>query len=151
MLRLTYRIPDHAEGLLLPAAAVPKVRDQLWEHTCFEAFVRLRGAPEYIELNFSPSTEWAAYGFDDYREGMRAISLHLPKIISTPSGNRFELSAGVEMPPEWEFLRWRLNLCAILEERDGTKSHWALAHPPGKPDFHHPDCFVLDLPPPASS
>jgi len=22
-----------------------------------------------------------------------------------------------------------------------------LAHPPGKPDFHHPDCFALELPP----
>ena len=25
-------------------------------------------------------------------------------------------------------------------------SYWALAHPPGKPDFHHPDCFALELP-----
>jgi hypothetical protein len=36
-----------------------------------------------------------------------------------------------------------LGLSAVLEEQDGTKSYWALAHPPGgKPDFHHPDCFV---------
>jgi len=40
----------------------------------------------------------------------------------------------------------KLGLSAVIEEIDGTKSYWALAHPPGKPDFHHPDCFALTLP-----
>ena len=39
----------------------------------------------------------------------------------------------------------KLALSAVIEELDGTKSYWALAHPPGKPDFHHPDCFALTL------
>jgi len=45
----------------------------------------------------------------------------------------------------------RIGLSAVIEETDGTKSYWALRHPPGKPDFHHPDCFALTLgaPPPA--
>ena len=35
---------------------------------------------------------------------------------------------------------------AILEEVDGTKSYWALAHPVGeKPDFHAADCFAATL------
>jgi MOSC domain-containing protein YiiM len=42
--------------------------------------------------------------------------------------------------------RWRLGLSAVIEETSGRKSCWALAHPPGKPDFHHSDCFVLWLP-----
>jgi len=33
-----------------------------------------------------------------------------------------------------------------FEETNGRLSYWALAHPPGKPDFHHPDCFALELP-----
>ena len=40
---------------------------------------------------------------------------------------------------------WRAALSAVIEEASGTKSYWALAHPPGKPDFHHSDAFVLDL------
>jgi hypothetical protein len=40
----------------------------------------------------------------------------------------------------------RLALSAVIEETDGRKSYWALAHPPGTPDFHHPDCFTLELP-----
>jgi hypothetical protein len=39
-----------------------------------------------------------------------------------------------------------MGISAILVERDGRKSYWALAHPPGEPDFHHPDCFALELP-----
>ena len=42
---------------------------------------------------------------------------------------------------------WELGLSAILEEKDGTKSYWALAHPEGdKPDFHDPACFAAHLP-----
>jgi hypothetical protein len=36
-------------------------------------------------------------------------------------------------------------LSAVIETRDGAKSYWALAHPPGKPDFHHADCFIGQL------
>ena len=39
-----------------------------------------------------------------------------------------------------------IGLSAVIEETDGTKSYWALRHPPGPPDFHHPDCFALELP-----
>ena len=44
----------------------------------------------------------------------------------------------------------KLNLAAVIEERDGTKSYWAIAHPPGdRPNFHHPACFAATLPPKA--
>ena len=42
--------------------------------------------------------------------------------------------------------RWELGLSAVLEEKDGTKSYWALAHPTEKPDFHAAGCFVARLP-----
>jgi hypothetical protein len=38
-----------------------------------------------------------------------------------------------------------LGLSAVLEEANGRKSYWALAHPPGKADFHHADCFTLEF------
>jgi hypothetical protein len=40
---------------------------------------------------------------------------------------------------------WRLGLSALIEETSGRKSYWALAHPPGKPDFHHADCFAHEF------
>ena len=40
---------------------------------------------------------------------------------------------------------WRLGLSAVIEETNGDTSYWALAHPAGKADFHHADCFAYEL------
>lgn len=44
-----------------------------------------------------------------------------------------------------------MGLSAVIEERDGTKSYWALAHAPGSPDFHNRDCFIATLPAPSAA
>jgi hypothetical protein len=44
-----------------------------------------------------------------------------------------------------------LALSAVVEERNGALSYWALRHSPGKPDFHHPEAFALELAPPAGT
>jgi hypothetical protein len=41
--------------------------------------------------------------------------------------------------------RLRLGLTAVIEQANLAKSYWALAHPPGEPDFHHRDGFALTL------
>jgi hypothetical protein len=48
-------------------------------------------------------------------------------------------------------VRLKLALCAVIEEESGMLSYWALNHPPGKPDFHHPDSFALEIGPPNPS
>ena len=54
------------------------------------------------------------------------------------------LGATIAVPAD---TNWELGLSAVLEEKDGTKSYWALAHPnPEKPDFHDPGCFAAHLP-----
>ena len=42
---------------------------------------------------------------------------------------------------------WRLGLSAVIEDANGDISYWALAHPPGKPDFHHADGFACEFSP----
>lgn len=101
---------------------------------------------EYVEFNLSPSGEWGAYRFDDYRSGMRNADVDAPAFISTNPVNRFELSAQIALPM-WAQDQWAANFTAVIEQRDGTKSYWALAHPDGPPDFHNRDCFVAHLPP----
>jgi hypothetical protein len=44
----------------------------------------------------------------------------------------------------------RLGLAAVIEDKTGIFSYWALRHPSAKPDFHHPDSLVLELPAPAT-
>src|SRR4029453_14125307 len=104
----------------------------------FEAFARATSGSGYLELNLSPSTAWAAYRFEDYRVGMApAEGVGDPGIVLAPDGDGFDLSAAVVLPGLPANAPWRVGLSAVIEERDGHTSYWALAHPPGRPDFHH--------------
>jgi hypothetical protein len=124
-----------------PAPTPAQRGDELWRHTCFEAF--LGGAGEnYLELNFSPSGRWAAYGFDGYRRGARNAEIDAPRIVAAARGDTFELNATIEALGDWA----RLGLSAVIEDLNGDKSYWALAHPAGKPDFHHALGFAAEPP-----
>jgi len=141
---LCNRVNGQIRDIRVPAASSPTSTDQLWKHTCFEVFLRSEG-DGYSEFNFSPSTEWAAYAFSGYREGMQPLThTPLPEIETEVNNNSFELRAILTLDTTAVL---RLGLSAVIEETNGRKSYWALAHPFGKPDFHHPDCFALELPP----
>ena len=149
-LLLTYIVAG-AEHLKLPKRSSPNRGDRLWETTCFELFVQPAMLDAYFELNFSPSTQWAAYRFERYREGVCNLPLVIEPFIERggiDSGHVIEVDLDLSVFPNTAF---RIGLSAVIEEKDGTKSYWALAHPPGKPDFHHRDCFALELAPPAIS
>src|SRR5579863_5463591 len=60
LLRLQYVLAASPGNVLIPPpAANPGRADELWKHTCFEAFVGGPQSPGYLELNFSPSGQWA--------------------------------------------------------------------------------------------
>lgn len=143
-LRLSYHLRGRIAGLRLPDPAAPTRTDELWRHTCLEAFVRA-GGQAYLEFNLSPSGQWAAYAFDGYRAGMRDFApMDDPGIVTAQDDGALVLTATTPAPPS----ALALGLCAVIEEADGRKSYWALRHPEGKPDFHHPDCFALEIPAP---
>lgn len=149
---LRYALSGAIEDVLLPPPAQPERTNGLWRHTCFEGFVRARAEAGYFEINLSPSGQWAVYRFSDYRQDMAAAEQVVPPQIETHVGDdRLELAACIDLGPVLgllERLPWQLGLAAVVEERGGRLSHWALAHPSGQPDFHHEHCFALELPPP---
>ena len=145
VLRIEYALVGELDRIAIPAPVIGDRTDGLWQHSCFEAFMRLPGEG-YVEYNFSPSGNWAAYQFEGYREGMRA-GYPAPYLHVERDDGRVGLTAYVELGRFATFPD-AINLTAVIEETDGTKSYWALAHPAGKPDFHHPDGFVLELPNP---
>jgi predicted GIY-YIG superfamily endonuclease len=146
LLMLRYVVNGHIDGLILPKPAQPTRTDGLWKTTCFEAFLRLPGSKAYIELNASSSSQWAAYRFEDYRAGMAELPMQtVPEIGCDASDSHFALEVTYVLPAEFAGHPLDFGLSAIIEESDGTKSYWALAHPPGAPDFHHGDCFALQL------
>ena len=140
LLRLRFIVEGDPDVVAWPAEAPARRADGLWRHTCFEAFVATRDG--YREFNLSPSGQWASYRFDGYREGMRAADEVCVIERLDRSRNPIVLEGRIELPADAR----RLALSAVIETMDGSTTYWALAHPSDKPDFHHPDSFVLDLP-----
>ncbi len=141
VLSLEYRVTGPVAALRLPPHSARERTDGLWRTTCFEAFAgRGKG---YAEYNLSPSGAWAAYGFDGYRQGMAPLEQPAPMIVIRQTPEMVVLTADVKLPPDAD---GRLGLSAVIETLDGAISYWALAHRAEKPDFHHPDSFVLTLP-----
>jgi len=137
-LALSYRLEGDLDALAIPAAAPAARTYALWEHTCFEAFVS--AGDGYVELNVSPSGEWAAYRLDGYREGMRALDMPPPRISVVRSDGVLELTAEVDLTLDD---RAQVALAAVVEMASGAHAYWALRHPPGQPDFHHATGRIL--------
>ncbi len=147
-LLLRYEITGAIDSILLPALTVPERRDGLWQHTCFELLARSARARSYIEFNFSPSTCWAAYEFDDYRSGMRPLAyLHAPLIRRECETGTLTLETEVELVFTAAATLDLFSLAAVIEDTEQHKSYWALTHPMPQPDFHHPDAFTLAIAP----
>ncbi len=149
-LRVRWRV-EGAGAVLVPAFAGKGRSDGLWQQTCFELFLKAPGDEGYVELNLSPSERWAAYDFVSYRAGMadRAMPRD-PDCTIRGAHDLMIFDAAIPLaglPP----LPWQMGISAVIEEEDGTKSLWALRHPPGAADFHAPACFAARLGAPATA
>ena len=144
-----YALHGEVNRLRVPAVRAGRRADELWQHTCFEVFAAAERGAGYYEFNFSPSLDWAAYHFDEYREGMTPASLaRAPGLTSRRTAERLELTAHLHLEglaPLAHAPRLRLGLTAVVEDDGGTLSYWALRHAPGNPDFHDPDGFTLEI------
>ena len=142
---LSYTVAGKMSDIRMPTIMAAARSDELWRHTCFEAFVRASTAAEYYEFNFAPSTEWAAYRFSSYRSGMCvAAEISAPSIEVQSSPDYYTLQASLELDCLSSLPRkvlWRLGLSALIEDTSGRKSYWALAHPFGDPGL--PSCGLL--------
>ncbi|HOZ28799.1 MAG TPA: DOMON-like domain-containing protein [Hyphomonadaceae bacterium] len=147
-LALRFTVTGDIGQLALPELANPTRADELWKHSCFEAFMMPEQGSGYSEVNLSSTGQWAAYHFKSHRSGMTNIAEATDPGVGTRAfGDRFDLSATFDLRrlPNLEG-PWKVGLSVILEGLSGIRSYWALKHPVGKPDFHHADCFALRLP-----
>ncbi|HEY0629835.1 MAG TPA: DOMON-like domain-containing protein [Sphingomicrobium sp.] len=127
----TFRAIGDISQLIIPAPAPPTRTYDLWSTTCFELFVAGEGS-RYREYNLSPSGAWAAYEFDDYRQGMRdaeaSIGIELSrndKILTLIA----KIESEIPTPAH-------VGLTAVVEEAHGDIRYWSTTFAPGKPDFH---------------
>ena len=150
------RLPGHvaisfvARGkvgsLSLAEPGASRRADDLWQHTCFEAFMEPAFGSGYREFNLSPSNAWAAYAFSGYRRGMTEVEGNpVPRLSVKRSSEVIVVEAMLATAfPDQQSLM--MGLSAVEEDLEGRKSYWALAHmEDGPPDFHHPIGFDLEL------
>ena len=136
-----FRLDGDISRIVVPEAAASARRDNLWKTTCFEIFWQPIGQPGYVEFNLSPSGQWASYDFDSFREAMRdapvdAIAVMCSHSHSDGAGELvLKASIAAELPSPAQ-----VALNAIVEHPDGGLQFWALAFPPGKPEFHSEAC-----------
>lgn len=149
-LTVTWVLEGDLELLRIPAwSGRAAAGERLWEHTCFEVFVSRAGDARYHELNFAPSGAWAACVFERYRTRAPLAGAPVdPHIVVRRRANSLELGASTRLDglgPDCSHAPLALALSAVIEDGEGGLSYWALAHAPGKPDFHHAEAFALKL------
>ncbi|CAG7857485.1 hypothetical protein MCAMS1_02325 [biofilm metagenome] len=147
-LKLHFDVLGAIDQLLIPKPKSPEEINGLWEHTCFEAFISVVEESYYREFNFSPSGDWAAYAFDEYRAAKTWHAYMPPAISYVRTGERLSLEAVIsqhDLPENPRKQPYRLGMTAVLETKTGGLSYWALFHPSGKPDFHHRTGFTLSF------
>jgi len=148
-LSLLYEVRGNLSKVRIPAAAdAPRRQDRLWEETCLELFLGTESSGEYREFNLSPAGHWNVYRFTGYREGIGEE----PALTSLPFAVRIgpdalelsmELDVGTILPAGQTI---EAGVAAVIRTIDGGKTHWALAHPSLRPDFHRREGFALILP-----
>ena len=148
-LSLCYKLTGDLAQIRIPAPQPTIAKDGLWEHTCFEAFIAVEGGAGYHEFNFSPSGQWAAYSFSDYRARNPWTASQRPAIRFVKSDGCLLLEAVIvaaDLPQNKANKPLQLGLAAVIEASDGSLSYWALNHPEeDRPDFHHRAGFILSL------
>lgn len=141
---VTFRLGGFAEPIVLPETSQAHRTDELWRSTCVEVFAQLEDG-RYAEFNVAPSGEWAAYSFSGYRQGMAELDGKVRLIRREVDGDTVVLEAILDWS-DWPRVK-RVGLSAVVQASNGAISYWALSHPAGKPDFHHPDSFALRVAP----
>jgi hypothetical protein len=151
-LQVRFDCECEAGALRLPDARPAAAADALWRHTCCELFVGVAGAAAYREFNWSPSGQWAAYAFSEYRRRDSStpdLNLPAPRIEFLPNPAGWTLAARLDAaalpgsPGDASAIE--LGVAVVLEAADGGLRYWALRHAPARPDFHVRDTFVLRL------
>lgn len=147
-MRLSYRLAGDIARLRLPQPAEAMRTDSLWQHSCFEAFLRPDGGDRYYEFNFAPSLAWAAYGFAARRGERELPDLAAPAIACRRDAETFEMMVRLPLdglPELAQAAAMDAGISAVVEDARGLLTYWALAHASREPDFHDPATFRLRI------
>jgi hypothetical protein len=146
LLALRYEIIGDLQVINIPASTPSLRRDELWLHTCAELFITTEESAKYVEYNFSPSSQWAAYSFSDYRQGMELLPTESPEVVRLEEQSRLLITAAIRTSDQYRGVAIRAGLSMVIENNDGACSYWALRHDLSRPDFHRRENWLCSLP-----
>lgn len=146
-LTLRYQVDGDSSDLFWPEQKqAPERRDEIWQATCFEFFLASRNNAPYIELNFCPSGDWAAYVFDVYRGSSINPDFSAPRISTTKTTSSSKVLEVVipwlplkSLLSEGDALIFALTACL---QNGGKQSFWSHAHAADQPDFHNKALYL---------
>ena len=146
-LNIKYVLSNSTAIIIPQINKIPLRRYDLWEHTCFEFFLRIKNTTKYWEFNLSPSRNWNVFRFLDYRsniveeEAFDALPLNVcqngESLIVTADIDLNKIIATNE--------KLEAAISTVVESRDRKLSYWALTHPKNEADFHHQDSFTIEV------
>lgn len=147
-LSISYLLRGRIEKLEIPAPAdIPARKNALWETTCFEFFLAMKGNERYWEFNLSPEGHWNVYRFQSYRQGMvedsafGALPFH---VLRQPETVSLDLTVDLEtVIPRDRIME--IAVTAVIKSTGGELSYWALTHGGAHPDFHRRDSLIFEL------
>ena len=146
-LNIEYLLTGNLSKIIVPQPEKTLRQSELWEHTCFELFIKLKNSSKYWEFNFSPSRNWNVFRFLDYRLNIveeKAFD-SLPFDVSQ-NINCLQLKAHIDLDRlEIADKDLEIAISAVIENRKQKLSYWALNHPAAEADFHHPDSFTISF------
>ena len=145
-LKIIYRLAGTSQVIVPAATEKPTRQYDLWEHTCFEFFLKLADSTKYWEFNLSPAGHWNVFRFLDYRqniaEEMAFVTLPFQVLLQNNSlllNLEVELDKIISSESDLE-----VGITTVVEDKQQL-SYWALTHPGTEADFHHRDSFIIKL------
>ena len=142
--------PNSILKLTAPVQSPGLRSDQLWESTCFEFFLAPVKGKHYWEFNLSPDGSWNFYSLKSYRSELReAQEVLTPPVVERKlQAKRGQLQFSLDLTDliaanPLLLQEFKMACSAVIKWQGEETSYYALQHPQLKPDFHHPEGFVL--------
>jgi hypothetical protein len=81
-----------------------------------------------------------------FREDMADLELAEPPHIDFETSDKhIEMEVTLDLSGLVQASSYEVAFSAVISDKSGGKSYWALSHPQAKPDFHHEGSFTHQL------
>lgn len=142
---LRYEMAGTIESILMAEREYPTRQIGLWETTCFECFFGVPGQDLYWEVNLSTAGHWNIFRLDGYRSGLRE-ELAIEELTVSIDRSAFSLETELDLSLlGLETFELELSVTAVIADKLGGVSYWAVCHGGIEADFHLRDSFVIRI------